>query len=435
MRTRTSLGLAVAAGVAAIATLAEPAHGGGFELRPGDAKAAALSHAFTATADTPAALAHNPAGMSQLDGLQGSATLAVIDPHIHFSPANPAEGSANNDSNPGFVPSVFGTAEITDYLHFGIGTFAPFGTNVKWEDDWSGRYISTWTRIQTIEVNPTVSLKLPLPEGNTLAIAGGMGIVRSDLRLRQNIDFSSTGNPDGFARLHADTDDHLALTWDAGLLVTVLDRKVRFGAMYRYSVDDVHAFGTAEFFRVPINPLTGQPALPPATKVKARLTYPMRFKTGLAVQPIDPLLIEFDFAWTDWSRLDRVFVDFHDIGRSAELTLHWRDSYYYSLGVEYKLVPDMLAGRFGVFYDGSPRRRATDSPAIPDNDRRGFSLGVGVTPIPALAIDLAYTAVFLKTLEKDNDIGADKVVGGNPRANGTLQTFANVFAVTFGLKF
>src|SRR4051812_28244144 len=71
MRTRISLGLAAVA----IALAADTARAGGFELRAYDAKMAGMSNAFTAVADTPATVAQNPAGMSQLDGIQGSASI------------------------------------------------------------------------------------------------------------------------------------------------------------------------------------------------------------------------------------------------------------------------------------------------------------------------------------------------------------------------
>ncbi len=431
MRTGRTLGLATAVAGLAVTALATPAHGGGFELRTFDAKGASMSNAFTAVADTPAAIAYNPAGMSQLDGLQGSATLQYVQAFIHFEPFDPAEGEANNERKASYIPSLFGTAEVHENVHLGFGTFAPFGTNVPWKDEWPGRYIATLTRVETIEANAAASYKIPIG-AHSIALAGGLRLIRAELRLDQALDFSAVGADDGRVQLHGDTDEHLDFGWDAGLLVTLFDRYFSFGAIYRSSVEDVKVSGTGEFYNL-TGPVTG--SLPQATNARTSLTLPDHFKCGIAVRPTPELTLSADFAWTNWSRLQKILITFPSIGRTSTIDLRWQDSYFVAGGVEYKAIPDLLAVRGGFFWDQTPTHKATRSPSIPDNSRYGPSIGLGITPLPMLSIDLSYTAIFLRELEKDNLIGADRVQGGTPRANGHFNTYAQAVAITFGLKF
>lgn len=419
----------------ALVSLADTADAGGFELRNFDAKGIGLSNAFTGQADTPAAVAYNPAGMSQLDGVQASIGFWAAEALIHFKATDPAEGEENDRRNPAIVPSLFGTIELTDELHLGLGIFAPFGTNVRWEDDWPGRYIAIHTVISSLEFAPMLSYKIQIDGETSLALGAGGGVMQTELQLKQAVDFSSLGAPDGYVRLQG-KNQPLDWVWQAGLLLGLNDGKFKIGATYISSVEKINVQGHGVFYNIPTNPLTGQPALPAVTNARTRLAYPDRFKFGASAEVIeDTLTINADFAWTNWSRLREVFVHLTDIGRTSLLDLRWKDSYFVAVGAEYKAVEDLLALRVGTFYDQSPTQNKTDSPSIPDQDRYGFTLGAGVTPHKSFSIDFAYQFVILKEFTKDNDIGATSVLGGNPRATGEFSTVAHIVALTFGLKF
>jgi long-chain fatty acid transport protein len=434
MRRKISLGLSAAA--VAWGALADSAHAGGFELRAFDAKATGMSQAFTAIADNASAANYNPAAMSQLDGIQASLTATYIKPVIHFTPDNPAEGESNNYKAGSLAPSLAATIQAHDYVHFGIGVNAPFGTNVEWRDGWSGRYIATHTRIQSLQLSPSVSFLMPfMPEGNTLAFSGGIGVVTTDVFLKQAIDFSSSGAPDAFARLEGNTNNHLRVVWQVSGYATLMDRMIGLGFQFRSATQNNVIHGNAEFYNQPINPITQQPALPSVSKARAELNFPDTLKTGVAVRPIDDLTLSAEFTWTNWSRLRDVRIQLIDINQLSIIPLNWRDTYYYSLGAEYAAIPEMLFVRAGIYYDESPTRADTVSPSIPDNHRKGFSVGIGFNPTESVQLDFAYAAVFLNALHKGNDIGKDDVLGGNPRAVGDFDTYAHVFVFSIGFWF
>jgi long-chain fatty acid transport protein len=51
----------------------------------------------------------------------------------------------------------------------GLGFFTPFGLGTDWPASWAGRYITTYSRLKTYNLNPVISLKLT----KNFSIAGG----------------------------------------------------------------------------------------------------------------------------------------------------------------------------------------------------------------------------------------------------------------------
>jgi len=220
---------------------------------------------------------------------------------------------------------------------------------------------------------------------------------------------------------------------------------VRLAFTYRDGAHGVTMEGRAEFSNVAENPVTHQPILPGVTSARATTPLPGEFRGGIAVDPIEPLTLELDYRYQNWSVMKNVDIRFKDgqgAPQSNVIHFNFHDASFIAFGAEYRMnlsddkdLKDFLAFRAGAYWDESPVTMDNISPALPDNDRLGFSLGVGFHPIKAISIDLAYLAVDFKTATKRNDIGADKVLGGNPRANGEYNTWANLFSLTIGLRF
>ncbi|MCB0483128.1 MAG: outer membrane protein transport protein, partial [Flavobacteriales bacterium] len=53
--------------------------------------------------------------------------------------------------------SFYGSYKITDKIAAGFGVYTPFGSGVKWEDDWAGRYLIQSIKLQAIFLQPTVA--------------------------------------------------------------------------------------------------------------------------------------------------------------------------------------------------------------------------------------------------------------------------------------
>jgi len=90
---------------------AGPAEAVGFRLPNQDPEGIARGNAFAATADDPAAIYYNPAGITQLEGEQVHAGLYVISADTKFSSSG---GSAQTDTTPQAVPQLYYVNSFTN---------------------------------------------------------------------------------------------------------------------------------------------------------------------------------------------------------------------------------------------------------------------------------------------------------------------------------
>ncbi|MCP4691207.1 MAG: hypothetical protein GY859_24385, partial [Desulfobacterales bacterium] len=139
------------------------AMGSGFAITDQGAKAVAMGGAFAAQADDPSAVYFNPAGITQLEGTQMSAGLAIIKPYASFESNGTSyyytERNTDAKELTFFIPSAYATHQLKDGWSIGVGTFSNYGLTTEWNDDWEGRFItgSVKSEIITLTANPVLA--------------------------------------------------------------------------------------------------------------------------------------------------------------------------------------------------------------------------------------------------------------------------------------
>ncbi|MDB6059482.1 MAG: hypothetical protein JWO95_3326, partial [Verrucomicrobiales bacterium] len=105
----------------------------GIRLPDQDAFATARGEAFVATADNPSAIYYNPAGISQLHGVNVRVGGYGIFLHDHFENG---PTSVNTKQKLQGIPQLFVTAEIPQLpLTVGLGLYSPYGLGLEWPDN------------------------------------------------------------------------------------------------------------------------------------------------------------------------------------------------------------------------------------------------------------------------------------------------------------
>ena len=157
---------------------------------------------------------------------------------------------------------------------------------------------------------------------------------------------------------------------------------------------------------------------------------PPRLTVGIATTTIKNWIFTFDVAWTGWSTIDELVVDFEkDLPADKDPTsLQWDDVFSYHFGMEYQLLKS-LSLRGGYYFDPSPMPGDTYTPLIPGGNRHGLSVGTGYKR-GNLNIDLAYGALFFEEERKNNDVGIP-----GARANGVYNTFVNLLSINLSYRF
>jgi long-chain fatty acid transport protein len=144
--------------------------------------------------------------------------------------------------------------------------------------------------------------------------------------------------------------------------------------------------------------------------------------------------VEVDAAWTGWSTIDRLNIEFSNGLPPDRTDFLWGDSMTYSIGTEYR--GSSVRARAGYTYDATPIPDGTISPLLPDGNRQWIAVGLGAER-ERWVVDGAYQlALFERT--KDNAIGDrfnSTVPAIDARANGRYRTRAHVFGVSVAYRF
>ena len=364
----------------------------GFELREQSATSQGAS--FTGAAaqrGDPSFLYFSPAAMAWLSGTR----LSIVGSGV-FGRAEAQSGAASRAAVLGgagisgslggdiaqdaLVPALHGSIALGDHWHLGLSVTSPWGLVTRYSVDFIGRYHALTSSLRTLNIVPSVSWR---PQPN-LAIGAGLQIQYADARLSQAVDFGAVGflNPAlrraGYHPGTADgrttvTGDDVAVGWQAGIQYEPTPT-LRLGAAFRSALFHTLS-GDARFEGVPT--ALGSAFAP--SQGQAKLTTPESLTLGVTQRLSDRWTLLTGAEWTNWSRFRELTVRFDD-GRAPSVTQErWRDSWFVSLGAEYR-VTEALAVRTGIAWDQTPVPGATRPPRIPDSDRYWLSVGATWQP-------------------------------------------------------
>src|SRR3989449_1327459 len=138
------------------------------------------------------AIYFSPAGLAGLSGTHISAGITLIGAQGGFT--DDFLGTRSDLKNPLIpVPNVYITHAVSPKLTAGIGLYAPYGLETKWDaNNFSGRFLGYNTRVQSIYIQPTIGYQIT-PK---LKFGIGVAYITSKLKLRQRADLSTQLVPD-----------------------------------------------------------------------------------------------------------------------------------------------------------------------------------------------------------------------------------------------
>jgi long-chain fatty acid transport protein len=363
-------------------------YAGAFGLDEQGAAAMGRANAFAAQADDPTALFYNPAGIGQLQGTQISLGTTLITPSTTLENTN--SGMTTDTTAALFYPPTLYVAhEIRHDWHVGLGIFTPFGLSTEWPSDWEGRYVTTFSAINTYYFNPNITWS-PSPRFH---IAAGVSYVPSSVTLRNKLEL--TPSPDGESEIEADGE---GLGYNLAVLAS-LPMKNSMGVSFRGPVK-IDYTGDATF--------SPSAVLGPPQAIQSSLTLPPILTVGLANHALEEITLEADVQWVGWSTIKDITIDFVDPAQTdAVSTKNWRDSYSFRLGAEHSR--GLLSLRAGYAYDMTPIPSDTIDPSLADANKHTFTIGGGYR-FGNATVDAAYMFI------KSNDRGVDTTIatGGTP---------------------
>lgn len=439
------------------------AHAGGFRILDQSASAIGQSGAFTAQADDPSALFFNPAGMTQLPGIQTSTGTLLVGGSTTFT--SPAGATSRGDfgGSVAFPPpsNFYVTANLKDLglsalgdLTVGLGVLSPFGVVSRYPNDSPFSTAVTLQTLPLIDIKPTLAYKL----NNQLSIGVGADIYT------------------------------FASFWGAGQGVTKLNNAGLPGIPPGAQLE-INGGGTAPGFNVsllytPFRNAEGKPLANIGLIYRSQATMRLRgnflangglvsdasttlvlpqvLTGGIALWPVRDQdrewKLELDVDYTGWKSFRNTDVQL-STGATIPFARNWQSSYTTMIGTEYKWLrlerlPDWeVAMRGGYWYSQNAVPDSSFTPTVPDANNHSISVGLGLLCkekgrflglIPcgnenagllqpkALGLDLAFQAILYETRTVSGNQNPVAIPGS---VNGTYQTTWYIGSINLRMNF
>ncbi len=451
---RTLLTCAVAS---AFAALSGTAAASGFALT--EQSGSGLGNAFaggSASAEDASTIFFNPAGMSRLDGKQFvvAGSLIKLSMTLSDSGSTPAAFQTTNNGNGGdagglsLVPSAYLSMEINPRTRIGLGINAPFGLQTEYNQDWVGRFQAIKSKLQTINLNPSVSYDV----NDQVSVGAGLNYqtITGDLTSAINwaaIAFGAAGGGApglGAATAATAAGEGEGLTtvsgndtgwgYNLGALFKVNDQ-MRVGVAYRSAIS-YKLSGSVNFSNRPSAATLGAPlaggiaAAYPDGAVTLDLKVPASFSVSMFDRMDDKWDIMADATWTGWNVFNQL-----NVVRSNGTTLsstpeNWSNTWRLSVGANHH-YNEQWTTRAGLAFDQTPVSDTYRTARIPDNDRTWLSLGGQYKPSRVSAVDFGYAHLFVR----DSSISQNQTATAAGILTGSYNSSVDILSAQYAHKF
>lgn len=373
----------------------------GLSLNSIGTRALAMGGAFVGLSDDLTAIYWNPAGLTQMQGINFEIFGSDIIPIGTYQWKNPAFGmntDATMKSNHYISPNLFASYGMGD-LTLGLGLYVPAGLGAEWDGSEllqlsNGVPLEWMSKIAAINISPSIAYKASdaLSVGMAVNVYYGM----FDMKRPANVDALLTS----FQYDESSTGIGYGVT--LGALIK-LHENVNLGLTYR-TKSTIAMSGTAKNAFIPI---ASQGTAPEETDFDRDVSWPMWLAAGLALKPAENLTVTIDAQFSQWSESSKEFkTEYKDpfwaaaTGATGDDTfeLHWKDATQIRFGVEYWLAPH-FALRGGYYNDPAPAPDETLIFLFPSSSNEVATLGLGYKS-DTFFVNVAFEYLF----------GADRVI-------------------------
>lgn len=395
---------AVATLTVACAFVTRDASAAAFQLK--EVSALDLGNAFAgagSAADSAATVFTNPAGMTQLPGLQVAAGLSLILPSFRFRGTArdgagrlTSGGSDRDGGHSAIVPYNHVSYRVTPDLAVGLSLTSPFGLATYYGPGFAGRYQADKTDLKTLNINPAVAYQVT----PWLSVGGGVSAMYARAQFASSINASAIASDaarrpvalrDGFFRLRGDD-------WSVGYNFGVLVQPgpaTRIGLAYRSRVQQ--DFSGTVTYDVPPQLLANAAGRQRfrSGAGNAKLVLPDTASLGITQGLGEDWTVSAEVAWTNWSQFKSLTATRNDGAVLTSQPQRYDNSYFVALGASYRLT-DSLTLRGGVAYDHSPVSNAYRTARVPDASRTWLAIGASYTVLPGVTVDAGYAHLFVQ---------------------------------------
>jgi len=398
----------LAAAVALAALPPAAARAAGYGIYEQGAAVLGMAGAGTASVHDASAVFFNPAAMAGLEGSRIYGGGSLLQPFTSFAGVAPHPGFGVTEEMKAqqfYPPTAYLTHRYPTGWALGLGLNSPFGLRAEWKnpDQFSGRYIVARAELRTL--NASLAAARQFRPSLSAGFGGNLVFASLDLVDRQFI--SAPGGGGGqleVANVDLASDWTPGYGWNAGLRWTPA-KSWNVGLTYRSRVI-LHVDGEVDITQIPTGNSTWDAVvaaqLPPDQAVSTVLRLPAIAALGVAWSWGSAWTFEGDAVFTEWSAFKDLPIYFQRSPSSNERIVEdYDDSFQFRVGAEHRLKA--FTWRLGYYYDEAAAPTESVSPILPDADRQGATLGLGLGfgQDKRLTLDLYELAVVAKNRKTD----------------------------------
>lgn len=382
----------------------------GYQVNTLSARQNGMGHTGTALKLGAESMIFNPAGLAFEEhtiDFQGSVT------GIFAHATAKVDGVDYNTSNPASTPMAFNLGmKVYDNFAAGVSFYTPYGSGIKWGDNWPGAVLNQSVNLKAFTLQPTVAWEI-IPG---LSVGAGAMITWGNVNLDKGLvtpaslngllslmgnDYRFTDTPASInltGRAATTVGFNVGAMWDITKQVTVgvsyrskMNLKVKSGdASLRYANEMAH-----KLLQEKLNVLD-------KANFAAEMPAPAVLNFGVAYKPVEKLQLAADAQLTFWNVYKNLEIDFLSETLkpyNQNLEKNYRNSWTFRVGAQYSLT-NRLDLRAGVMIDTTPVNDAHYNPETPGMTKVEPSVGFSFSPIKYFTIDASL--LYVAGLGKDN---------------------------------
>ncbi len=369
----------LAAGILGLVILTGTGLANGLNLNGLGTRAVSMGGAFIGLADDFSLVYWNPAGAGFLKQPLIGAYLTDLIPTNKYQVTLPPDISINAETKLshylGFMLAYY--RPLSDKLTVGVGVYTPSGLGANWrgEDfqEMTAGVAYDWTsKIGMFTISPVVAWRI----SDRLSVGANLNINYGMFSLKR-----WAGEADmGEGPMDLGQYEESLHGWGFGLTLGVLARPAEWisaGLTVKTS-STVKFKGSAEMIYL------GYAGYPDSSDLKRNIRWPWFVGGGVAIKPVEDLVVTADLQWTGWSALksmdttylDPVWSQMMSEAGNDSILLDWKDRMQLRFGLEYRLTPEFSL-RAGYYSDPSPAPDYTMNILLPSFDFQSFNAGIG----------------------------------------------------------
>jgi long-chain fatty acid transport protein len=372
----------------------------GYQLNLQGLRQLAMGGGGTAIPWDAATIFYNPAGLTKFESFQAYAGSQFIMPRVKYvqSPTGPYEAESIAKTYPTFEVYLGGPISNKSPVSIGLGVYTPFGSGLKWDDNWTGRYLVQEVKSSTIFFQPTIAWAI----NDMVSVGAGFVYGIGSMQLNRAMPILNEDGTDATVELNGR--GH-GIGINLGLRF-VPSENVQLGVNYRsrVNIDVKRGYAT---FNVPSSLQSSFPY----SRFSSQLPMPSVLSFGIGYNLSEKVTFQADVNYTGWSAYQSLDFDF-DQNTSSLPDMHsdrkYRNTLALRLGIHAQFS-EKFAGMVGGAWDPSPVRDGYVSPELPDSDRGIFTFGLSYQLHEKLSVIGA--AEMVSSVVRDGDLAADGFSG------------------------